>query len=412
MEIALFVGCLIASAFFSGSETALMAANRLQLRRLADDGDARAGRILGLVEDPRRLLAGLLVGNNIFNVLAASTLTSIFLERFDGSTGIALATAITTVLLVVFSEFLPKTLAALNPIAFARRVGGAVQWSLVALSPAVVPLEALTRPLGALLRGGGERFGLSDVRMAVAEGVRSGAVDPTMARVLQGGLSLEWKTVADVLVPRVDIVAVEASADLKNCRDVFRKEKFSRLLVQDGSPDTDVGYLAAKDLPLERAEREGWTASKSTREALRVLKSLPLPRLLARMRQSGVHFGVVKDEYGGTEGIVTLEDVLEELVGEIRDEHDADEVPPLLVLGKGAWMIRGDVSVKDLSDRLALKLEASDARTIGGLVAQELGRVPVQGDVVEVTGAKLIVEQVEERRVLQVRLEKLTTDSG
>ena len=281
----------------------------------------------------------------------------------------------------------------------------------MALSPAVVPLEALTRPLGALLRGGGERFGLSDVRMAVAEGVRSGAVDPTMARVLQGGLSLGWKTVADVLVPRVDIVAVEASADFENCRDVFRTEKFSRLLVQDGSPDTDVGYLAAKDLPLERAEREGWTASKSTREALRVLKNLPLPRLLARMRHSGVHFGVVKDEYGGTEGIVTLEDVLEELVGEIRDEHDADEVPPLLVLGKGAWMIRGDVSVKDLSDRLALKLEASDARTIGGLVAQELGRVPVQGDRVEVAGAELIVEQVEDKRVLQVRLEKLAADS-
>jgi len=410
MEIALFVVCLIASGFFSGCETALMSANRLQLRRLAEDGDAGAERILTLVEDPRRLLAGILVGNNIFNVLAASLATSIFIRLFPMGAGIAVATAVTTVMLVLFSEFLPKTLAAINPIAFGRRVAGAVQWTLLILSPVVRPLEALTRPLSALLRGAGS-FGLADVRMAVAEGVRSGAIDSTMARVLRGGLSLEWKTVADVLVPRVDIVAVEADATFEECTDVFRKDKYSRLLVQDGNPDTDIGYLAAKDLPLDEAEREGWTARGATREALRVLKSLPLPRLLARMRHSGVHFGVVKDEYGGTEGIVTLEDVLEELVGEIRDEHDVDEVPPLLVLGRDAWMVRGDVSVKDLSERLRLGFEASEARTVGGLVAEELGRLPRQGDSVEISNVRLIVERIEEKRVLQVRLEKLPAES-
>ena len=406
-ELLIFIACLFLSAFFSGSETALMSAGRLRLRRLAGEGDTRAQRIIDLVQDPRRLLAGILVASNIFNVLAASAATAYCLRHFPEGTGIALATVVTTVLIVLFSDFLPKTIAAMNPISFSRRVIGPVRVALAVLSPAVVPLEALTRPLGALLRRNKDGFGIAELRVAVADGIRTGAVDQTMARVLRGGLSMEWKTVADALIPRVDIAAVEASSDYTTCRERFRQEKFSRLLVMDGTPDNDIGYVAAKDLTkLDERDVPTWLARDRAREALRVPATLPLPRLLARMRTSGVHFAVVKDEYGGTEGIVTLEDLLEELVGEIRDEHDVEEIPPILAVGQGVWLVRGDVSIKDVSDRLEIALDSGESRTIGGFVAQELGRLPAQGDVVEVEGHRVTVELIEDKRVRQVRVEK------
>jgi CBS domain containing-hemolysin-like protein len=408
-EIPLFVGCLILSAFFSGSETALMAASRINLRRLADEGDTPAKRALDLIQDPRRLLAGILVGNNIFNVLAASAATTYAVDylALGPGAGMAVASAVSVVLLVLFSEFLPKTLAALEPIAFARRVSGPIRVALNLLAPAVIPLEAISRPLGAIVRRSREGFGLAELRVAVSEGVRTGVVDKTMARVLRGGLAMEWKTVGDALIPRVDISAVDAKATYEECLDLFRQKKYSRLLVHEGSPDEDLGYLAAKDLSLLRDdERAGWTAREGIREALRVPAALPLPELLARMRSSGVHFAVVKDEYGGTEGIVTLEDLLEELVGEIRDEHDEAELPPLVEVRPGIWMVRGDLSVKDLSDRLRVDLASEEARTVGGLIAEELGRVPRQGDAMETRQLRIVVTRADGKRVRQVRLER------
>jgi CBS domain containing-hemolysin-like protein len=238
-------------------------------------------------------------------------------------------------------------------------------------------------------------------------------VDKTMARVLRGGLAMEWKTVGDALVPRVDLSAVDAKATYEECLDLFRQKKYSRLLVQEGSPAADLGYLAAKDLSLLRdEERAGWTAREGVRDALRVPAALPLPELLARMRSSGVHFAVVKDEYGGTEGIVTLEDLLEELVGEIRDEHDEAELPPLVEVRPGIWMVRGDLSVKELSDRLGLDLASEEARTVGGLIAEELGRVPRQGDAMETGELRIVVTRADEKRVRQVRLERREPDES
>ncbi len=408
-EIPVFLVCIVMSAFFSGTEVAMLSANRLKLRQQAGEGDAAAKRILDLVQDPRRLLAGILVGNNIFNVLSSAVLTSYCIRKFgeDSALAITVATFVATTLLVIFGEYLPKTLAALHPIRFSKRVVSPMRLAIVVLSPAVIPLEAVTRPLGKIL---GKRadggIGLSDVRMAVSEGVRTGTVDETMEQVLRGGLSLEWKTVADVLIPRVDVERVDKGASFIETRKIFRREGFSRLLVMDENPDNDLGYVAAKDLTLVPEKvRPSWKVRDSLREALRVPASLPLLRLLARMRMSGVHFAVVKDEYGGTEGIVTLEDVLEELVGEIRDEHDEAEVPPVIRVRPRTWMVRGDVSVKDLQDRLEMRLNDIDARTIGGLVAEELGRVPAAGDKLEIQGLRLHVAAVEDKRVQRVRVE-------
>jgi putative hemolysin len=405
-EISIFLACLVLSAFFSGSETALIGANRLRLRHLAGEGDLAARRILGLVEDPRRLLAGILVGNNIVNILGAIVMGSYFTGRYASQgVGAAVATIVSTPVLVLFGEFLPKAFAAARPIRFARLTSAPLFLVLRLISPIVWPLEALTRPLSKILRGRRE-IGLAEVRVAVAEGVRSGNLDRTLARVLEGGLSLEWKTAGDILVPRVDVVGVSADATFAQCLDVFRKEHYSRVVVTDGSLDAELGYLAAKDLlRLGAKEQEGWTARKAVREALRVPATLPLWKLLAQMRRSGVHLAIVKDEYGGTEGIITLEDVLEELVGEIRDEHDVEEVPPFRELPGGAWAVRGDVSVRAVNERLKLQLPAEEARTLGGFLAESLGRMPRKDDVITESGVRLVAAVVEDNRVLEVRVE-------
>ena len=407
-EIPIFLACLLVSGFFSGSETALLSASRLKLRRMAGEGDARARRILHLVGDPRRLLAGILVGNNIANALAVSIATVLFVGLLGEARGAATATAVSTVLLVLFSEFLPKTAAALYPIRFARRAARPVHWALALLAPLVWPLEKLTRPLGAVLASRKEGFGIAELRVAVSEGVRSGEVDHDLARMLRRGLSLRSKSVGDILVPRVDVAVVDAGADFEQCLEVFRREQYSRLLVMEETPDRDLGYLAIKDLTLlPESDRAGWTARSATREALRIPETKPLPELLAMMRRSGTHFAVVKDEYGGTEGIVTLEDLIEELVGEIRDEHDSDEIEPITRIAEGAWLLRGEVSVKDLNDRFGIGLPVEEARTIGGLVAEILGRVPAKGDVIEAGRARLVVLRVVDNRVLRIRMTRI-----
>ncbi|MEM8886254.1 MAG: hemolysin family protein [Planctomycetota bacterium] len=405
-EIPVFFVCLLLSAFFSGSETALLAASRLKLQRLASHGDRRAASVLELRQDPRSMLAGILVGNNLVNVLAAALATTYFEGVFHGPAGIVVATVVTTVLLVVLSEYLPKSVAAHHPLDWSRTVVAPIRWVLRLLKPVVLPLEWISAPL----RKGNHaqsHVALADFGVLVTEGVKSGTVNATMERVLRGGLSLEWKTAADILIPRVDVSTVAADADYASCCRSFRDEKVSRLLVIGSSIDEDVGYIAARDvLLLSETEQEGWTASNGARDALRVPGGLKLPDLLHRMRREGVHFAVVKDEYGGTAGIVTLEDVLEELVGEIRDEHDDDERAPIRPIAEDAWAVRGDVAVRELEERLGLRIGEEESRTIGGLVPAELGRIPRVGDAVERPGARIEVTEVTENRVREVRLER------
>ena len=408
-ELPAFLACLVISAFFSGSETALMSASRLKLQRLSGEGDESAGAVLRLVRDPRGLLAGILVGNNLVNVLASALATAYCLKNFSEGASLIVATVVTTTLLVVFSEFLPKTLAAVHPVRWSRRVVGTIRGSLIVLTPLVRPLEWLAIPIQSMVKGSPrDHLALADLGVAVAQGVRSGVVDPTMERVLRGGLSLEWKTASDILVPRVDVVTVPADADYATCLERFRGEQFSRLLVIGETIDQDEGYLAARDfLMLDDKRRATWTAAKGMREALRVPGGIKLLDLLVRMRREGVHFAVVKDEYGGTAGILTLEDVLEELVGEIRDEHDEDEHPPVRRLGDGVWAVRGDVSAREIEERLRIRLSEEESRTIGGVVPAELGRIPEEGDSIERPGCRITVTRVQENRVMEVRLERI-----
>ncbi|MHC4954039.1 MAG: hemolysin family protein [Planctomycetota bacterium] len=404
-EVTAFLACLVLSAFFSGSETALLSSNRLKLASLAESGDTRAGAILALVRDPGSLLAGILVGNNLVNVLATGIATTYCTQRFGAGWGLGIATAVTTTMLVIFSEFLPKALAALHPVRWSRRAVSPIKAALVMLLPLTRPLEWIARPMHALIPSQGDLLGLADVRIAVAEGVKSGAVDSTMERVLRGGLSFGGKTASDVLVPRVDVSSVEADADYSACLATFRADQYSRLLVVGDSIDEDLGYLAAKDfLMLEEARRSGWTAGENMRKALRVPGGMPLPELLRRMRSGGVHFAVVKDEYGGTAGIATLEDLLEELVGEIRDEHDADEIPPVRAARSGVWIVRGDLSTREVEERLGFTLDEGDWKTIGGMVPAILGRVPEVGDELEQPGCRLKVTKMDDQRVVELRV--------
>jgi len=404
-EVVAFLACLLFSAFFSGSETALLSANRIKLASLAAGGDTRAGTILKLVQDPGSLLAGILVGNNLVNVLATGLATHYCTKKFGAGWGLTIATATTTTLLVVFSEFLPKALAAVRPIRWSRRAVRPIKAFLIVLLPLTRPLEWIVKPVRALLPAPADFMTAAEVRVAVAAGVRSGTVDSTMERVLRGGLSFGGKGVADILVPRVDVSSVSGDADYAKCLTTFRQDKYSRLLVVGESIDEDLGYLAAKDfLMLEEGQRFGWTASKGMRSALRVPGGMPLPDLLRRMRGGGVHFAVVKDEYGGTAGIVTLEDLLEELVGEIRDEHDADEIPPVQAVRPGEWLVRGDLGIGEVNERLTIELEPGESRTVGGMISAGLGRVPAVGDEVRQPRVVLTVTKVEENRVLELRI--------
>ena len=407
--VPLLVVLLLLSAFFSSAETAFLSLERVQVADRLGRGVPGSRRIARLLSSPRRLLSSILLGNSVANTGAAAVGTAIATDIVSGGPGILAATLVMTVLLVVFGEVGPKTVALHHNFPVARFYALPLGVWTRATAPMVWLLDGVSRGLLRLAGERGERgsgLSLGELRTAIQLGVEEGAIEREKSAMLLGALALTTQQVRRVMTPRVQIAAVEASTPLAEVARELARLGYLRLLVHEGSPDDIVGYVHVSDVNAAQAAGRGDALVREVmREPLFESERAAVARVLEAMQESGTHLVVLIDEFGVTAGIVTLEDVLEEVVGEIRSESGPQRGEEAAVRVGGRLYVEGQRSLGSLGAELGVELSHPEAETLGGLVLASLRHMPTFGEAVEVAGYRFTVLSADERRVRLVAVE-------
>ncbi len=404
-----FVGLvllLVLSGFFSGAETALIAANRYRIAHLARHGNRRAQRVLELVSDRERLLSTILVGNNFANIAAAAMATTLAIS-IAGERGPLYATFLMTIVVLIFAEIAPKTLSARHPERVSFFVAGPISLMARLLHPfASASVFLANGVLRLFATPGPESTAMSeeDLRSLIALGDDEVSIAREKRQMLRGVFRLGDVTIEDIMVPRTKVVALDADTPPGDIVETIRGSGFTRFPVCRGTLDEVVGVLNSKDVFRYSDRIEELQVERLTRRPLFVPDSAPLQVVLQAFRQQRQHLAIVIDEYGGVEGIVSLEDVLEEIVGEIDDEFDIPRVPHVAELADGSLRVAGACPLAFLNRRYSLDLRAEESTTLAGLVLELTGRIPAVGERVAQSGLDLIVERALPHRVDQVKI--------
>ncbi len=401
---------LLLSAFFSGSETALLAANKLRLRHMDEEGNRRAGIVRRLLEEPGRVLTALLVGNNIVNVAATVFATAIAVQLWGPQRGPLYALVGMTLLLLIVGEITPKTFAAKYADRVAVWVARPISWFTVLLAPIIRVVSLLSnlllRPLGGRVNLASPLVTEEEIRLLVKMGEEEGVIQEDEREMIHSIFEFGDTVVREVMVPRIDMVCVADTDTVADALRVVREEGHSRLPVYHESIDQIVGTVHVKDLiTYVQDRRESAPVKEAVRPAYFIPESKPLDSLFREMRRKKVHMAIVVDEYGGTAGLVTIEDLLEEIVGPILDEYDVEE-KLLEVVNENVAVVDGRLSLEEVNEQLGLDLPVGQVDTIGGFVYSLLGHVPSQGETVTYDGVELFVERLEGHRVARVRITK------
>ncbi|MEM8851196.1 MAG: HlyC/CorC family transporter [Pseudomonadota bacterium] len=413
---------LMLSAFFSGSETALTAASRGKLRSRADKGDAGASRALDVTEDNERLIGSVLLGNNIVNILAASLATALFTALF-GEGGVAVATLVMTALVLVFAEVLPKTYAISNPETAASRVAPVISLVVRLFAPIVGVVRALVR--GILKVFGVDIDPDADIMSAHEEivgaitlGHTEGGVEKEDRDRLLGALDLGDRFVEEIMLHRSGIEMVDVAAQPAEILDQVLSSRHTRIPVFRDEPENIIGVLHTKDLlraidRIVRTEGGGVEAITSfdvtdvMMEPYFVPETTTLDDQMREFLRRHTHFALVVDEYGALQGLLTLEDILEEIVGEITDEYDQPDKPVLEPEADGTYLIDGAMTIRDLNRATDWSLPDDEANTVAGLVIHEAQTIPTGGQVFSFHGFRFEVATREANRITQLRIRPL-----
>lgn len=417
-ELWLTLGAIVTlialSGFFSGSETALTAASRARMLQLEKSGDRRAGLAGNLMQMPERLIGALLIGNNLVNILASALATAAFLQLF-GEAGVAYATLVMTAVVVVFAEVLPKTLAIGSPDRFARGVAPVVRIVVAVFGPLARFILALIRNMLALV---GVRIGADQAVLSAHEEIR-GAVD---LQHMEGGLvkderdriggllDLAQLDVSDVMVHRTKILSLNIGEPVDQLVELVIASPYTRMPLWEEEPENIVGVLHAKEV-LRALKANGGDPEKiSVRDIMKDPWFIPdttsLPAQLNAFLKKKNHFALVVDEYGEVQGLVTLEDILEEIVGDISDEHDV-EVRGVRIQPDGSILVDGGVPIRDLNRALDWQLPDDEATTIAGLVIHEAKMIPDTGQTFTFHGVRFEVQRKQKNRITALRVTEL-----
>ncbi len=393
---------LMISAFFSATETAFTSFNTFRLKNERAHGNRKAALVLELAEDYDRVLTTLLIGNNVVNITTASIGTVIF-TRSLGEFGVTVSTIVVTLLVLTFSEIFPKTFAKQGADQFAMLAAPIVRILIVILAP----LNGFYAWIKGLLArrlsvSRNERITEEELLTIVQEAQSVGGIKEQEGDLIRSVFEFDDLEAGDILTPRVDVVAVSDEATTEEILEVFRRSGYSRLPVYRGSVDEIVGIINHKDFHNEVVQ-SGKPIPSITQPAAFVPASTKLDTLLVQLQQNKSHIAVVVDEFGGTVGIVTMEDILEELVGEIWDEHDR-VVDDIRKTGENEYRVMASTSLEKFFRTLGVRDEETEASTVGGWAIEQLGRVSEEGDMFDFENLSITVSKTSSRRILETRI--------
>ena len=408
VQVVILVILLGLSAFFSSAETALTTVNKIRMRSLADDGNKRAKIVLKLTENPGKMLSAILIGNNIVN-LSASSLTTTIAIGFGADIAVAIATGILTILILIFGEISPKTIATINSEKLSLVYAYPIHFIMVVLTPISFLINILARIILFLLRvdpnAKPDAMTEDELRTIVEVSHESGVIEEEEREMINNVFDLGDAKAKDVMVPRVNVVFADVESSYEELIDIFREHKFTRLPVYEETTDNVIGTINMKDLLLYN-HKEDFHIREFLREAYFTYEHKVVSELLVEMREASYNIAIVLDEYGETAGLITLEDILEEIVGEIHDEYDEYEEDELLTrINDFEYILEGSISLDDLDDRLELKLESEEYDSLGGFIIENLDRHPEVGDeILTEKGLRLVVDSLDKNRVQKVHI--------
>jgi CBS domain containing-hemolysin-like protein len=403
---------LLLSAFFSATETAFSAANKIRLKSRAENGEPKANRTLALAEQYDSLLSTLLIGNNIVNITLTVVATALFTRHFP-LYGAVLSTVVTTVVVLIFGEITPKTLAKESPESFAIAVTPAVRVCMVLLTPLNALFSLWRRLVCALFQTTGEE-GITEEELMtmVSEAESEGGLDEHESQLIRAAIEFNDLEAGEILTPRVDVEAAPEDATMDELGALFAASGYSRLPIYSDTIDNIVGVIHEKDFYAARGRGTARIVGLVT-PVIYTTATTKISSLLRTLQRTKNHMAVVVDEYGGTEGIVTLEDILEELVGEIWDEHD-EVIEQFARQPDGSYLIACNANLSDLYELFAISGDC-DSATVSGWVMEQIGRIPREGDHFVYENLDVTVTRVDHRRVLEIQvrlLEQVPAEQG
>ena len=405
IQLVVVIILLSASAFFSSAETALMTSNKLRMRNLAENGDKRAAKVLKVTENTDKMLSAILIGNNIVNLTASSISTALTLKIF-GSKLVGIATGILTFLILVFGEITPKNVASKNAENMALAYIGVISFLVTLLTPVIFIVNTVAKFVISIFNKNGDDNNAvteEELRAMVEYSHEEGVIENEEKKMIVNVVDFGDTVAGDIMVPRVDMVMVDEKSSYEEILQVFREERYTRIPVYEETPDNVIGILNVKDFLLIE-DKENFVMKELLREPLYTYEYKKTSALMMDMRKTGANIVIVLDEYGITAGLITLEDMLEEIVGEIRDEFDADEDEGISKISDLEYLIDGSTNLDDINDRIGLSLSSEEYESIGGLIMEKLGRLPVEGEIINFDNIVLTVKKMDHARIEKVCL--------
>ena len=392
---------LALSAFFSSSETALVTVNKIRMRNMAEGGNKQAETVIKTVENQGKMLSAILIGNNVVN-LSASSLATVMASSLFGNKAVGIATGILTLLILVFGEITPKTMATYSAEKTSLKVARYIYFLMTVLTPVIFLVNLLS---GVVLKLCGvnteekrESITEDELRTIVEVSHEEGVLETEEKKMITNVFDFGESLAKDIMVPRVDMTFAQVDDTYDQLLEIYRKERYTRIPVYEDSTDNVIGIINVKDLLLLDS-KEDFHIRDYLRQPLYTYEYKKASELMLEMRKSLNNIVIVLDEYGATAGLITLEDMLEEIVGDIRDEYDSDEEESLVEIKPGVYRVNASMKLDDLNDRLELHLQSEEYDSLGGLVIGLLDHLPEEGEKVEEDGLQMTVEHVDKNRI-------------
>ena len=405
MQLITLIILVLLSAFFSSAETSLTTVNRVRLKTLAEEGNRRAKTALEVLDKYGKMLSAILIGNNIVN-LSASALATTLAIHIHFTVGIA--TAILTVVILIFGEIVPKNMAMINSEKMALLYASMISGLMKLLTPLIFVIDSLAKGIMKLFRVDADKktaMTENELRTYVEVGHEDGVIESEEREMIYNVFDFGDAVAKDVMIPRIDMVTVDKEATYEEVMEVFKDCMYTRIPVFEEDKDNIIGLINIKDFILVE-DKAKFKISDILRQAYYTYEFKKTADLLVEMRQKCFNVAFVLNEYGGTAGMITLEDLLEEIVGEIRDEYDSDEEQLIQKMQDRTYLVEGSMKLSDINDELGTDLQSEDYDSIGGLIIEHLDRVPEDGaQIVTDQGIRLQVQGVSQNRILKVIME-------
>lgn len=403
IKLILLIILLIGSAFFSATETALTSISKLKIEQWKESNDIKGIRVAHLLEDPTTLLGAILIGNNIVNIAASSLITILIIDTI-GPQYVGVGTIVLTILILIFGEITPKSLASMKSEEISKSVSGIIGLLMKVLKPIIIVLNVITGFFIKLLGGDPDEIRplvtQEELMTALSVGHEEGILEMEEKDMISNVFEFSDTSLREVMVPRTEMVAIDINAEVDEFLEIYQEAMYSRIPVFEESIDDIAGILYAKDLLF--IDKDNFKISDYLREASFSYDFTSTKEVFQEMRNEKTHMMIVLDEYGGTAGLVTIEDLIEEIVGEIEDEYDIE--PEIITEDKYTYYVNGAVKIDDINEFLDTEIHSEEFDSIGGYILGELGRFPEQGEVLLVGNIEFTIEETDGNKIEKIKL--------